>query len=50
MTRLDLDFVQRTSFPWLATVFLVLSLGFCARQVIVWIEWRGQIPGDRQSA
>jgi hypothetical protein len=46
MTRLDLDFVQRTNFPWLATVFLVLSLGFCARQVTVWIEWRGQIERD----
>jgi hypothetical protein len=46
MTRLDLDFVERTSFPWLATVFLVLSLAFCARQVTVWIEWREQIERD----
>lgn len=46
MTKLELDFVQRTNLPWLATVFFVLSLFFCGSQAVVWYKWREQIKND----
>jgi cell division protein FtsB len=46
MTKLELDFVRRTNFPWLAMVCFVLSLLFCASQAVVWYKWRGQIKRD----
>lgn len=46
ITRLDLDFVRRANFPWVASAFLFFSVLFFAKQAFVWFELNEKIKLD----
>lgn len=46
MTKLELDFVRRTRFPWVVALLLLMSFTLFARQAVVWGESRERIKRE----